>query len=64
MYAKTLLLLVAGLIIVYVFTRPSREGLCARTQDLTDAAIKKACEDQEGVFDPTTRTCNCPNGTV
>lgn len=63
MYAKTLLLLVAGLIIVYVFTRP-REGLCASTQQLTDDAIKKACEEQGGVFDAAARTCNCPNGTV
>ena len=63
MYAKTLLLVVAALIIAYVFTRP-REGLCAATAALTSAAIKKACEDQKGVYDKTTNTCSCPNGTA
>ena len=63
MYAKTLLLLVAGLIIVYVFTRP-REGLCAATPALTAAAIRTACEEQEGVYDAATNTCSCSNGTV
>ena len=64
MYAKTLLLLVAGAIVWYVTTQASREGMCAKTQELTDTAIKKACEEQGGVFDASNRTCNCPNGTV
>jgi hypothetical protein len=64
MYAKTLLLLVAGLIIIYVFTRPSREGLCAATPALTAAAIRTACEEQQGVYDAATNTCSCANGTV
>jgi hypothetical protein len=63
MYAKTLLLLVAALIMVYVFTRP-REGLCAAAPALTAAAIKKACDEQGGVYDEATNTCSCPNGTV
>ena len=62
MYAKTLLLLVAGLIIVYVFTRP-REGMCAATAKLTAASIKTACEAQKGVYDEATNTCSCPAGT-
>jgi hypothetical protein len=63
MYAKTLLLLVAALIMVYVFTRP-REGLCAATPTLTAAAIRTACDQQQGVYDAETNTCSCPNGTV
>lgn len=64
MYAKTLLLLVAGAIVWYVTTRPSREGLCAATPALTAASIKAACEANGGVYDAATNTCSCANGTV
>ena len=61
MYAKTLLLLVAAMIVAYTLTRP-REGMCAATAALTAEAIRKACEEQKGVYDAKTNTCNCPNG--
>lgn len=63
MYAKTLLVVVAIGIVIYVLTRP-REGMCAASAKLTATAIKKACDDQNGEYDPATNTCNCPNGTV
>jgi hypothetical protein len=63
MHAKTLLVLVAIAIVVYVFTR-SRENMCAATPKLTADAIKKACEDMHGVYDATTNTCSCPGGVV
>jgi hypothetical protein len=63
MYAKTLLLLVAAMIVAYTLTRP-REGMCAATAALTAAAVKKACEEQKGVYDQATNTCSCPNGNV
>lgn len=62
MYAKTLLLLVAATIVAYTLTRP-REGMCAATAKLTAASIKSACEEQKGVYDESTNTCGCPNGT-
>jgi hypothetical protein len=63
MRTKTVLLLIFALIVAYVMTRP-REGMCAATAQLTSNAIRKACEEQNGVYDPETNTCNCPNGTV
>jgi hypothetical protein len=63
MRTKVLLLLIVVLIVVYVMTRP-REGMCAATAQLTENAVRKACAEQNGVYDETTQTCNCPNGTV
>lgn len=63
MYAKTLLVVLAIVIVIYTFTRP-HEGMCAATAKLTAVAIQKACADQNGVYDAATKTCNCPNGTA
>jgi hypothetical protein len=63
MRTKTLLLLIVVLIVAYVMTRP-REGMCAATAQLTENAVRRACAEQNGVYDETTKTCNCPNGTV
>ena len=62
-WSKRLLILIAVVIVFYVFTRP-REHLCALTPVLTANSIRKACEEQRGVYDEATNTCSCPNGTV
>ena len=63
MYAKALLVVVALIIVVYVFTRP-REGMCAATAQLTANSIRAACSAQQGVYDEATNTCRCAEGTV
>lgn len=62
-WTKQILILIAIVIVVYVFTRP-REHLCALTPQLTANSIRKACEEQRGVYDAATNTCSCANGTV